>query len=151
MLGGIYFTAERDAVSSEEALDDPYGPAMLLANRDLFRFPFMNDAIADPRFNNPDRMGRLVTFMARAITDGWVARENAIGMGVDQRTAIAIDRNGKARSTWVPGPGPAARRTNSTSMRDGSPPISSKTGSSSAAADDPLAQKTERVLEDRSK
>lgn len=98
VMGGIYFTARYGAISSEHALYDPSGRWVDLADRDLFRFPWLTNAIVDPHLNHPDRMGRLVTFLARAIDDHLVRDERDIfALGVDQRTAAAIDENGVAR------------------------------------------------------
>lgn len=97
VLGQIYFTAEHDAIDSREALDDPFHPKLELARRDLFRFSPMASALTDSHLNNPDRMGRLVSFMARAIDDGWVDWRDAFAIGVEQRTAVAIDADGLAR------------------------------------------------------
>jgi cyanophycinase-like exopeptidase len=50
--------------------------------------------ITDSHFAARNRMGRLITFMARIIEDGWA--EQARGIGIDERTALAVSENGLA-------------------------------------------------------
>ena len=39
-------------------------------------------------------MGRLMTFLARIVNDGWAAQ--ARGIGVDESTTVAVDERGRA-------------------------------------------------------
>ena len=49
-------------------------------------------AIIDTHFITRDRMGRLVAFLARLRSD--LRRTRAVAIGIDEQTAIAIDRSG---------------------------------------------------------
>ena len=50
--------------------------------------------ITDSHFSARDRMGRLITFLARIVNDGWA--EQALGVGIDERTALTMEPNGVA-------------------------------------------------------
>lgn len=43
-------------------------------------------------------MGRLVTFMARLVQDGWVDAQDVRGIGIDEHTAVVVDSTGYGRS-----------------------------------------------------
>ena len=50
--------------------------------------------ITDTHFGARDRMGRLLAFVARMITDG--IHESPLGVGVDEETALVVDASGTA-------------------------------------------------------
>lgn len=92
--GGEIYTAANDTVVSKEALRDPYNFRVTLQP-----FPFINHtahllahAIVDTHFITRDRMGRLVAFLARLWHDHGI---HAVGIGIDEQTAIAIDAQGR--------------------------------------------------------
>ncbi|MFL1894220.1 cyanophycinase [Aquimarina sp. 2-A2] len=92
--GGIYFDAEKGTVSSREALRDPYNPYLTLQKHNFIDNPFLRDVITDTHYDNPDRRGRHITFLARINNDWGI---NGKGIGLDEQTAVCIDANGKAR------------------------------------------------------
>lgn len=92
ILGEFLFPAQNDTVYSDTALADPYNRRVIL-DRDFLTLPNMGKVIADGHLDSRDRMGRLVTFLARIVQDGWSAE--AKGIGVDVETAVAVD-NGVA-------------------------------------------------------
>lgn len=92
ILGEFLFPAQNDTVYSDTALADPYNRRVIL-DRDFLTLPNMGNIIADGHLDSRDRMGRLVTFLARLVQDGWSAE--AKGIGVDVETAVAVD-NGVA-------------------------------------------------------
>lgn len=92
ILGEFLFSAENDTVYSDTALADPYNKRVAL-DRDFLRLPYMGKLITDGHLDSRDRMGRLVTFLARLVQDGWSAE--AKGIGLDVETALAVD-NGRA-------------------------------------------------------
>ena len=92
ILGEFLFSAENDTVYSDTALDNPYNRRVTL-DRDFLRLPYMGKIITDGHLDSRDRIGRLVTFLARIVQDGWSAE--AKGIGLDVETALAVD-NGKA-------------------------------------------------------
>lgn len=88
ILGQFLFSAQNGTVSSDTALADPYNRRMTL-DRDFLMLPEMNNLITDAHLDYRDRMGRLVTFLARIIQDGWATE--AKGIGIDVETAVAVD------------------------------------------------------------
>lgn len=93
VMGEFIFSAEHETITSLQALKNPYHPSVALAT-DFLELPHLNGVITDSHFVPRDRMGRLVTFMARILNDGWAEEVKAIG--VNERTALAVDENGAA-------------------------------------------------------
>lgn len=93
ILGEFSFSAERGTIYSDEALKNPYHPRLTLEN-DFLHLPDLGGTITDSHFAERDRMGRLVTFLARILQDGWA--DQARGIGIDGKTALAVDGNGVA-------------------------------------------------------
>lgn len=91
VLGEFVFSAERNTIYSDEALENPYHPRLTL-EQDFLVMPDMDDTITDSHFVARDRMGRLVTFMARTIQDGWTTE--AFGIGIDEKVALGVDEHG---------------------------------------------------------
>jgi cyanophycinase len=90
--GQFVFSAMQDTVTSPEALANPYDRKVSL-ERDFLDFPSMKGIITDSHFSQRERMGRLVTFLARIVQDGWASEVH--GIGIDETTAVLLDR-GKA-------------------------------------------------------
>jgi len=93
VLGQYAFTADYkdESVTSAQALADPYKKAITLSG-DFFSFAGLQDIITDPHFFQRDRMGRLLTFMARIIEDG--NNTSIHGIGIDEQTAVLVELNG---------------------------------------------------------
>jgi cyanophycinase len=79
--------ASSDEVTTQALLRDPSNPHVTMTE-DLFEFPPMDDVITDTHFHERDRFGRLVTLMARQ------PGGRILGIGVDEQTALCIDRHG---------------------------------------------------------
>lgn len=92
ILGEFCFSAENGSIVSREALEDPYHSRMCL-EKGIFKLDKLKNVITDSHFANRDRMGRLISFVARLIQDG--STKEAIGIGVDERAALLIDENGE--------------------------------------------------------
>jgi len=94
-LAQFLYTGQYASTQSKTALHNPYDEGITLAT-DFWFIPYLRNVILDAHFVQRDRMGRLLTFMARLLTDGW--SPNAIlGVGVDQSTAVLMDyRTGAA-------------------------------------------------------
>jgi cyanophycinase len=86
-------------LESRDALADPYREITFTYN--FFAWKHLQGTIIDTHFQQRDRMGRLMAFIARQIQDG-VAR-SVLGIAVSEETSIVIDRNGLAK---VMGNGP---------------------------------------------
>jgi cyanophycinase-like exopeptidase len=82
--------------------DDP----KLHFTQNLLRLTPLQRTIADPHFRGRDRMGRLATFMARQVRDGF-AVPDILGVGVDDGAALVIDAQGIGH-LLADAPGPAA-------------------------------------------
>lgn len=91
ILGEFSFSAMNDTVYSDDALSDPYNRRVTI-ERDFLHMPDMEGKVTDSHFVARDRMGRLVTFLARIIQDGWATQ--AMGIGIDEKTALAVDESG---------------------------------------------------------
>ena len=98
VLGEYSFAALKDTVKSSEALSNPFHERVTIT-RDFLHVPLFNGTITDSHFVARDRMGRLIVFLARIITDGW--SRAPFGIGVDEKTAVLVDADGSARVTGV--------------------------------------------------
>ena len=93
VLGEFSFSAEKGTIVSKNALKNPYQPRVALENNFL-QLPHLDNVITDSHFVARDRMGRLITFLARIVQDGWA--EQAHGIGINERTALVVDETGVA-------------------------------------------------------
>lgn len=86
----MYDPGNLSAVTSAQAVANPYASSLVLST-DLFALPLGFDLVPEPHFTQRDRMGRLLTFMARLRQD---ARTSLVyGIGLDEGTALFIDRH----------------------------------------------------------
>jgi len=86
----IYDPDGVSAVISSEAIANPYRSSVILSDGFVYDSRMAN-VITDTHFRDRDRMGRLMTFMARLRQDG---RASAIvGVGVGEDTCLFIDKN----------------------------------------------------------
>jgi cyanophycinase len=93
ILGEFSFSAEKGTIVSDQALKNPYQTHMTLEN-DFLHLPYLDNVITDSHFVPRDRMGRLVTWLARIVQDGWA--EQARGIGINEKTALVVDEKGMA-------------------------------------------------------
>jgi cyanophycinase len=89
----IYDPDGVSAITSSEAIADPYRSSLRFAH-DFLRLPLLAGVVTDSHFAERDRMGRLLAFMARLREDGVADRIR--GLGIDEDTALFIDREGRA-------------------------------------------------------
>jgi cyanophycinase-like exopeptidase len=86
----MYDPGALTAATSAEAVADPYRPSVILST-DLFGLPLGFNIVPEPHFANRDRMGRLMTFMARLRQD---ARTSLVyGVGLDECSSLFINKN----------------------------------------------------------
>lgn len=90
VLGEFDYTGAAGSVTSAEALANPYNRRMTL-DRYFLTAPGLGGVIADAHLDTRDRMGRLLTFVARIVQDTWITVDAARGIGVDVETALLID------------------------------------------------------------
>lgn len=88
-----YGAMDGGSLTSEDALKDPMGPAVTLVD-DFLQLPPLpaHQVITDSHFGARDRLGRLLTFIARLSSEH--ATAGIKGLGVDENTALCIDGNG---------------------------------------------------------
>jgi len=94
ILGEFVFSAEHETVTSPQALKNPYHPSVAIAT-DFLQLAYLKGVITDSHFVARDRMGRLLTFMARILNDGMANEVKAIA--VNEKTALAVEADGSAR------------------------------------------------------
>jgi len=91
--GGYYFSAQNGTVTSAAALANPYNINVTVDSAAFLQNEFLENVITDTHYDNPDRKGRHVTFLARILTD----YENvAMGIACDEYVAVCIDTTGLA-------------------------------------------------------
>jgi len=94
ILGKYYFSAENGTITSESALMNPYHVNITVDSTSFLQVNYMQDVVTDSHYDDPDRKGRHITFLARILTDYGVA---AKGIACNEYTAVCIDENGLAR------------------------------------------------------
>jgi len=86
------YTGEVTSITSPEALNNPYHRGVTIAT-DFIYNPLLQNVITDTHFYERDRMGRLVTFIARLEQDGQVTRA-ARAVACDEATAVIVTDDG---------------------------------------------------------
>lgn len=92
--GNYYFTAQNGTVYSDEMLANPYNQYATIGVGGFLNNPYLGNLITDTHFNNPDRKGRLLGFLARMSKDNGIVPK---GVGVEERTAVCIDADGSSK------------------------------------------------------
>ena len=88
ILGEYAFTAERGAIRSAAAMADPFDQAITLSH-DFLALPALRNVITDSHFDTRDRMGRLITFMSRLVSEG--RTDTVRGIGVGSGAALLVE------------------------------------------------------------
>jgi len=94
VLGEYYFAALAGSVTSETALLDPLDQRVTVG-RDFIHAPSLAGVITDTHFMARQRLGRLVTFLARTSVDE--KPERLAGLGVDEATAMCVEPDGMGK------------------------------------------------------
>lgn len=99
VLGQYIYSAANDApdgpdLTSAVAFANPFAHQVVLAP-DLLGIPILRGVITDTHFDTRHREGRLLVFMARILASGQARRIH--GIGVDEKTAVLVDPNGRAQ------------------------------------------------------
>jgi len=99
VLGAVDYSGENGSITSTEAMSNPYDAKLTLRTELLAAIPFMASTVTDTHLYERDRMGRLITFMARMGKDNIGATwSTARGIGITQATALVVkDGIGKVR------------------------------------------------------
>jgi cyanophycinase-like exopeptidase len=95
--GEYFFSAENlgnSSLQSADALNNPYDNKITI-RKDFMQSPFLGNLITDTHYNNPDRKGRHLVFMAKMSKDYAVTLPK--GIGIEEKTVVCVDENGKAK------------------------------------------------------
>jgi cyanophycinase len=95
ILAQYAFSALAGSVYSRQALDDPFQYRITIDEDFLSLSPLTQKIITDDHFVTRDRMGRLVTFLARISHDHGTARP--FGIALDEHTAFMMEADGVGR------------------------------------------------------
>jgi cyanophycinase len=87
VLGQHVYSAQTVSTTSAMALANPYDASITLEPA-LFTVPLLTNVITDSHFAIRDRMGRLLTFLARLQQDNKASAPRAIG--VDEGTGVGV-------------------------------------------------------------
>ncbi len=93
VLSPFVYAAFNVSSTSAVVLANPHDASVTITDA-LFNVPMLQNLITDSHFVVRDRMGRLVTFLARLQQDGRAAAPR--GIGVDEKSAVAVLPNGTA-------------------------------------------------------
>jgi cyanophycinase-like exopeptidase len=91
--GAFYFSAQNGTISSSQALQNPYHNSATVDSARFLQNEILANTITDTHFDNPDRKGRLMSFLAKIYTD---YQQTARAIACDEYTAVCIDENGIA-------------------------------------------------------
>ena len=96
--GQFIYSAQNDSpdgpdLTSKVSLENPYNRQVVIASSFL-KNSALRDVITDTHFVTRDRMGRLLTFMARILADGDANTIHAFG--IDEHTAVLLNPDGTA-------------------------------------------------------
>jgi cyanophycinase-like exopeptidase len=91
--GQFYFSAENGTISSSTALQNPYTATATVDSVNFIGNRILARTITDTHYDNPDRRGRQVSFLARIYQDWGI---EARGIACDEYTAVCIDTTGIA-------------------------------------------------------
>ncbi len=94
ILGEYYFSAQYNTIQSAEALESPYHISNSIGRTDFLNANFLQATITDSHYSQRNRQGRHFSWLARLLVEEPI--QLAKGIGVDEKTAVAIDEKGIA-------------------------------------------------------
>jgi cyanophycinase-like exopeptidase len=94
ILGKYYFSAQNGTVTSSVALSNPYNNLVTVDSTSFIANSRLSNVITDTHFDNPDRRGRLTTFLARIYKN---YNTFAKAIACDEYTAVCVEPNGLAK------------------------------------------------------
>jgi cyanophycinase len=92
ILAQFGYSGITGSVTSQQALSNPFSPLITIEDGFLNLSPLLADKITDDHFVTRNRMGRLVTFLARIIQDGQAAQVS--GIATNENTAFLMEADG---------------------------------------------------------
>ena len=93
VLGQFVFDAKMDGISSAEALNDIASPKISIS-KNFVEIDLLKNTITDSHYSQRTRMARHIAFLANIQNQYGV---KAKGIGVDEKTALALEPNGTAK------------------------------------------------------
>ena len=93
VLSSFVYAAFNVSSTSAKVLLSPYDSSVTITPQ-LFEVPGLSNLITDSHFVVRDRMGRLVTFLARLQQDGRAVAPR--GIGIDEKSAVGMTKSGTA-------------------------------------------------------
>ena len=111
--GQFVFDALNGGVDSELALKYPMDSEITLTNNLFHTFRYMLHVLTDTHFYQRDRMGRMMTFLARATKNKWGDNKNndtqdvpvgILGVAISEHSAVLLD--GESGKSTIVGDGP---------------------------------------------
>lgn len=95
ILGNAYYTPSAGSLTTEQALANPYHTNVeILGHDDFIHIPLLNNLVTDTHFDDRDRGGRQVVFLARLVEN---YHEQVFGIACNEWTAVCVDDTGIAR------------------------------------------------------
>lgn len=93
VLSGYIFDASRGSAYSKDVMMNPYDTTVSVS-KSFITVPFLENTISDQHYSQRERQGRHLTFLARMMKDFNIKQPK--GIGVDEKTAVCIDKDGNA-------------------------------------------------------
>lgn len=90
ILGNIVYAPTGDGVTSAEALTNPFHPNVAEIRYDFLRTDIFTNTIFDSHFDNRDRAGRLMVFLAKTANEHNI---RARAIACNESTAVCIDEH----------------------------------------------------------
>lgn len=104
VLGEYVYSALNASAVSATVMANPYDVTVTLTKQ-LFDVPVLRNVITDSHFVVRDRMGRLMTFLARLQQDGLTGASSPRAIAVDEGSGLAIAADGLTTTTFGTGAG----------------------------------------------
>lgn len=96
ILSNWYYAPSGFSLDAEEALSDPFHPDYeVLGQNDFLQVPYLGNTVTDTHYEQRDRPGRHVGFLARI---AGATQSQSFGIAANEYTAACIDENGLARA-----------------------------------------------------
>ncbi len=110
-----YGCLDGDSMDSPRALANPLRSGLTLWTG-LLTLPGLEHVLTDSHFSERQRLGRLVSFLARLAHDQPATQRSVVGLGIDEESGLWIEPTGEARVVsrkqgavwWVQAGSPAA-------------------------------------------
>ena len=153
MLGQYAFAALNGAITSTQALSDPFSKAVTIdplnttsksfvQKGSFMDIPSLSKVITDPHFNTRDRLGRLFSFVSRieaGCANGVENVGSVTGIGIDEETALLISGpSGNVKAEMVVNPYNPENATAQYTGQNSAYFVKSMTSPSACAARKPL-------------